>query len=108
MKIHQPKRDALLDKTLTVKTQHESLELISAITLDTEFLEINLSQLGRIKGANLRAIVTKIISGFRKLKWPSACRIDKDEYLSKISSGKWSELPTKEKHLHTMSNCVQC
>ena len=23
-------------------------------------------------------------------------------------SGRWSELPTKEKHMHTMSNCVRC
>ena len=63
MKIHQHKRDALLDKTLTMTTQHESLELISAITLDMEFLKINLSQLGRIKGANLRGIVTKSLVG---------------------------------------------
>ena len=63
MKIHQHKRDALLNITLTVTTQHESLELISAITLDTEFLKIILSQLGRIKGANLRGIVTKSLVG---------------------------------------------
>ena len=63
---------------------------------------------GKDKKSQFERDSDKVIDGFRKLKWPSGCAVDKEAYIRKFSSGRWSELPTKEKHMHTMSNCARC
>ena len=49
----------------------------------------------------------KILNGFAS-KFQTDINMDRDSYLNKFSSGRWSELPTMEKHRHTLSNCDRC
>ena len=49
----------------------------------------------------------KVVKAF-KSKWPSGCNIHKEEYLTKFSNAKWSELSNVEKSRHTLSNCTKC
>ena len=50
----------------------------------------------------------KILNGFTSLKWPSNSKIDRETYLMKFSSTKWSELSTTEKAMHSMTQCSHC
>lgn len=49
----------------------------------------------------------KILDGF-KSKWRSDFKIDRESYLQKFSSAKWSELSNAEKIHHTLGNCTRC
>ena len=49
----------------------------------------------------------KILNGFAS-KFRTDIDMDRDSYLIRFSSGSWSELPTVEKHRHTLSNCDRC
>ena len=49
----------------------------------------------------------KVVKAF-KSKWPSGYNIHKEEYLTKFSNAKWSELSNVEKSRHTLSNCTKC
>ena len=49
----------------------------------------------------------KVLDGFKK-KWPEGVGVHKHEYLARFSIGKWSELPTEAKQIHTLSNCIVC
>ena len=49
----------------------------------------------------------KVVKAF-KFKWPTGFDILKEEYLTKFSNAKWSELPNAEKNRHMLGNCAKC
>ena len=49
----------------------------------------------------------KIVKAF-KSKWPTGFDIHKEQYLTKFSNAKWSELSNAKKNSHTLSNCTEC
>ena len=49
----------------------------------------------------------KVLDGF-KFKWRSDHEIDRDNYLTRFSVEKWSDLINADKQCHTLGNCRAC
>ena len=49
----------------------------------------------------------KILDGF-KSKWRSNFEINRESYLQRFSSAKWSDLSNAEKKRHRLGNCSRC